>query len=130
MPAKLESRLPQISKQVHQALASTTKRAAEDTTRRLHLAMDDQKHGRIYGAHQASAPGEPPASESGKLEGSIKVEPQGDTDHVVYSDDPKAEWLELGTDHIEPRPMWGPVSEIVRSELPQIAREEFEKRVK
>jgi hypothetical protein len=63
--------------------------------------------GRIYGNHQASSPGEPPAPDTGQLRAShiSVVETQGHdvVGRVVFNKD-YAEPLERGTDKIAPRP--------------------------
>jgi len=56
-------------------------------------------------AHQASAPGQPPANDTGALVASGRVE----SNRLAASakalwDSPVASWMELGTDRIEPRP--------------------------
>ncbi len=67
------------------------------------------KTGRMYGNHQASAPGEAPATDSGDLARSIKVrkgEEEGSwyvtagTDHAIP--------LEFGTEKMEARPFMTP----------------------
>lgn len=63
--------------------------------------------GRIYGRHQASAPGEPPAPNFGVLrestEGEVKIR-RGRVTAEISVRGEQAEFLELGTDRIEPRP--------------------------
>jgi HK97 gp10 family phage protein len=90
--------------------------AIENTA--VEKVIQGPKTGRIYpsrgrkGAkHQASAPGQPPAADTGELHtsitspetskpGTIRFEPGADT--------PYAEGLEFGTSKIEPRPFMGP----------------------
>lgn len=68
--------------------------------------------GRIYGKHQASAPGEPPAADSGELrrrtQADTKVRRDGD-DLVgrVVANTEYAHGLEVGTERIAPRPFLG-----------------------
>lgn len=57
--------------------------------------------------HQASAPGEAPASDSGMLAGSITVELDGVTAYVGTNLD-YGYWLEFGTTKMEPRPFLMP----------------------
>lgn len=64
--------------------------------------------------HQASAPGEPPASDYGFLLGSIRhVMKVGDTVYAqIGSDLDYALWLELGTRFMAPRPFMRPALDI------------------
>ena len=67
--------------------------------------------GRVYGRHRASAPGQPPASDTGDLAGHIFAE-TGSKGRQRFVDvgTTKAHglYLELGTDRIEPRPWLQP----------------------
>lgn len=75
--------------------------------------MTGPKTGRLYRrrsvVHQASAPGEPPASDTGRLAKSGRVE----FDHnelqgkVIFSTE-YAEGLEFGTERVDPRPFLRP----------------------
>lgn len=71
--------------------------------------MTGPKTGRIYRrrnvVHQASAPGEPPASDTGTLVQRSTVEwDQNDLRATVVFRTKYAEYLELGTERMEPRP--------------------------
>ena len=57
--------------------------------------------------HQASAPGQAPATDTGNLVSSIKAESKGLSGRV-YSDIKYAFWLEFGTLKMEPRPFLNP----------------------
>jgi phage gpG-like protein len=63
------------------------------------------KTGRIYGTHQASAPGEPPANDTGELAASITVESDGET-VTLAARAPYAPTLEYGGAKIAPRPFF------------------------
>lgn len=66
--------------------------------------------------HQASAPGEPPASDTGHLLASVGHRMGVDEDGVygeVGSDQNKAEYLELGTRYMEPRPFLRPALDVL-----------------
>lgn len=73
------------------------------------------KSGRVYEkykprrTHQASAPGQPPATDTGRLVGSIymDIDPMTATvgSRLVY-----AQYLEYGTRKMAPRPIWVPTA--------------------
>lgn len=71
--------------------------------------------GRIYGKHQASAPGEPPAVDTGRLRNATQADTQvrRDGDDIVgrvVANDEKAHALEVGTERMAPRPFLGPLA--------------------
>jgi hypothetical protein len=69
------------------------------------LVLNTPKTGRFYGKHQASAPGEPFASDTGDLlaSASTSVDPAALTANLNYSSDHAAA-MEYGTAKIAPRP--------------------------
>jgi HK97 gp10 family phage protein len=70
------------------------------------------KSGAIRGKHRASAPGEPPASDTGFLVSHIFVKPVGDGLTVdVFASAKYAKWLEFGTNKMQPRPFLFPALE-------------------
>jgi HK97 gp10 family phage protein len=62
----------------------------------------------IKSIKRASAPGEPPASQSGKLLRSIQIVTSRITGVLVRISAPHARWLERGTKKMEPRPFIRP----------------------
>jgi len=94
----------------------------------------DRKAGRSFRSHQASAPGEPPGIWFGRLRQSIVSEMNriavGVWETVVGTSikpEPGEErsypqMLEEGTVNMEPRPMWRPALEQVRSEADQLIK--------
>ncbi len=77
--------------------------------------------GIIYGEHRASAPGEPPASDTGTLSGAIGVALFGDARTELFAgvtvDSSIASYwrdLEFGTVNMEPRPFVRPALSIGR----------------
>lgn len=71
--------------------------------------------GRVYYrgegiVHQASAPGEPPATDTGRLRASVHHVLEGVAAQVI-ADTEYAAALEFGTDKIEPRPYMKPALE-------------------
>lgn len=79
----------------------------------IRLINSGPKTGRIYTrrgiSHQASAPGEPPASDTGRLVNSIttKYEPDKMSGIVQFGTE-YAPFLEFGTQTMEPRPFARP----------------------
>lgn len=76
------------------------------------------KTGRIYKrgnvTHQASAPGQAPATDTGRLVGSVIFSVVNPTTVSVGSALAYATYLEFGTRHIARRPAWVPASELMR----------------
>jgi len=68
------------------------------------LITTGSRSGRMYGSHQASAPGEPPARLSGNLAKSIKIQRVNQYATAVRVTEEYAIFLEYGTGKIEPRP--------------------------
>jgi HK97 gp10 family phage protein len=103
---------------VEEAVRAGTVMVANDAKRAV---AQGPKTGRVYNRHgvehQASAPGEPPATDTGRLIGSIvtDVEPNGpgNTGPVgaVEARVEYAAWLEFGTRRIAPRPFLRPALE-------------------
>lgn len=101
-----------------------------DVMRRMH----EPGRGRIYTrggiTHQASAPGQAPAAETGDLIASIRTEvhdtaagPVG----VVGSDLAKARPLEYGNGRVAPRPAWTPAGEAARKRAQAILTDHLRK---
>lgn len=76
--------------------------------------------GRQYGRHTASAPGDPPAPDTGRLRNSVQTEVfRGPSDVVgqVSINTEYAAFLELGTERMAPRPF---ASTIVREKAARL----------
>lgn len=106
---------PQVTEQVRQAVQRGLIRGAEDVrTEAIRLVLEPPKTGRIYRRrgveHQASAPGEAPASDTGTLVSRIDVDYTNLSELVVrvgaHTD--YAAFLEFGTRKMEPRPFMRP----------------------
>lgn len=69
--------------------------------------------------HVASAPGEPPARDTGVTIASITFRQVSRLTAEVSSKNPVAYWLEFGTQRMEPRPSWQPARD---AELPNFRR--------
>jgi phage gpG-like protein len=64
--------------------------------------------------HKASAPGEAPATDTGRLASSVNYKKDGPMSATVGSELVYAAMLELGTSRIAPRPAWVPAVEAMR----------------
>jgi HK97 gp10 family phage protein len=67
--------------------------------------------------HQASAPGEAPATDTGTLVGSIVFAQEGPLTATIGSRLAYAYYLEFGTRNMAPRPAWKPSVEMHKAEL-------------
>lgn len=75
--------------------------------------------GRVYGAHRASKPGDPPAPDTGALRNSVQLS-KTDDGYRVGTDMEYAPHLEFGTPSIAPRPAWRPAIDELRAEMPVV----------
>lgn len=75
-------------------------------------SLEGSRSGRIYRIrgkeHQASAPGEAPAVDTGNLKGSIKVGEVTEDHAVLETNADYAAYLEFGTRHMAARPFMRP----------------------
>lgn len=72
-------------------------------------SLQTESVGRRYGKHIASAPGDPPNTDTGRLVGSISVRHEFQVAWVFTNLD-YGEWLEFGTTRIDPRPWLEPAA--------------------
>ena len=117
--------LEDVLKNIERAKVAAVK-GAEKGVERARLAVETTakkliqrgpKTGIMYGKHQASAPGEPPATDHGDLVRSIESKRDGLV-AVVWTEEPYGKFLEFGTRHIEPRPWLTPAVENNRERFP------------
>lgn len=117
-----------------QALADAVDEVAEDAALNINTdvvqaIIQGPKTGRIYKRggvfHQASAPGQAPASDTGALVASIQTNKVGDGVYEVSSRMKYAEYLEFGTRKMAPRPAWVPAVEKERPEFMAAIRAEI-----
>ncbi len=87
--------------------------ACSNIAERSVSSMAGSKSGRMYGQHQASAPGEAPAIDTGQLADSIQTDVSG-TSGMVYTNSEHGPYMELGTHDIGPRPFFAPAAEAER----------------
>ncbi len=83
--------------------------------------MAQPKSGRRYGKHQASAPGESPAMDTGVLAASVMTEADGDG-VLVGTNSEYAEPLEFGTARMRARPFMQPAAERSQGDMTDAAQ--------
>ena len=93
---------------VSRRLNAGVKRGVEEAARlivaeAIRSILHDPKTGRIYGGHQASAPGEAPANWRGELVAGFSIEMKGNR-AIIRNRAPHASMLELGTSRMAARP--------------------------
>lgn len=72
------------------------------------LMLEEPKSGKMYGTHRASAPGEPPASETGRMVASFrseKIELADKPGVKIEVKVPYFKYTEQGTKFMKPRPL-------------------------
>ena len=88
----------------------------------IRLIQQGTKSGRVYGKHQASAPGEPPATDLGRLVQAIHVKHgSGSLTALVVAGTAYAKLLEFGTSRMAPRPFMRPAAKNVRDDITALA---------
>lgn len=101
----------QLRMDVARDVEATAQQARGEIMRRI---MRGPKTGKVYKrggvTHQASAPGEAPASDTGRLANSVQIKRVSDKRATVGSRLAYALYLEMGTDNIRARPVWRPVA--------------------
>lgn len=95
----------------------------EARTKAVELIQRGPATGRVYEkylprrTHQASAPGQAPATDTGRLAASIAFRMESSLVALVVSNVEYAPWLEYGTQRMQPRPFMGPAAQSVRTSL-------------
>lgn len=97
----------------------------------ISLILNTPKTGRIYPRrgieHQASAPGEAPASDTGRLVNSIRTSYDvAKLTAYISADANYAGYLEFGTQKMEPRPFLRPALANVRDRVQQLVDTEID----
>lgn len=110
MTLQFKSYLPEVESQMISICTSNMNKVSQMLVEAIKEKLSQPGSGRMYGGHQASAPGEPPSPYTGELRESIKSEVTVDSGRnissTVGSDLDKAVYLELGTRTIAPRPFF------------------------
>ena len=136
--AKLtHNRLPELARalprETHDAIDATIKSIEE----RVKVGMQAPKSGRMYGSHQASAPGEMPANDTSNLAGSIDSRMISNAEGIVEAKAEYALYLEYGAARVAdgssdmsgvssilyPRPFFTPAAEDERPEFERRIRD-------
>jgi hypothetical protein len=137
MPSELKSRWPEIEAQVRAGIEKGALRSGGEMKFRIIGSLHSPKSGRFYQRgsrlHQASAPGEPLATDYGTLEKSIRVESewQGRSEiKVSVSSDVEHALNEFGYRNVAPRPTWTPIAEEMRPEVPETMATEIRNTVR
>jgi HK97 gp10 family phage protein len=102
------------------AIRGLEKTARDYIVEMRRLILETPKTGILYGFHQASAPGEPPASHYGTLIRSfrtVKEEIRGRPMMRVISTAEHARYLEFGTSHMAARPFMRPALANVKGQM-------------
>lgn len=109
------NRIPELKRRFPQIIQDIVDKTAADVERLAKESMQGPKHGLVYrrGAknHQASAPGEAPAMDTGTLANSISVEKSEPCVAIVGPHTEYAALLEFGTAHIAARPFMAPAAQ-------------------
>lgn len=119
-----------IAKDVEAALSRVVEEELESVLSDWRGLFREPKHGRLYGSHQASAPGEPPAIDEGTLDASLTIEQDSPLSGGVGPTGKGAEELERleqGTAKMAPRPSLDTVAELSRRRFPKRAEEAVSK---
>ena len=114
----MASKLPRVGAALDKSMdALVLKTAHRIRNKAIELILRGSKSGRTYGRHQASAPGEAPASETGRLVQSIQVKHRpGSMKATVSAGTGYARKLEFGTSIMAPRPFMRPAAAAIRQQ--------------
>jgi len=107
------NRFPEIVRKLPEAARAIVTETVLQIEQEIKIGMAMAHNGEWYGSHQASAPGEMPAIDTGALAASIMTDVQK-TKGSVYTNAETAELLEYGTVNMEARPYMTPAAEAAR----------------
>lgn len=103
---EIENRTPELFQKLQSGIERFVKTGAEYVRDHLRTSMAGPKHGKRYGTHIASAPGESPAVDSGNLTGSIDIVQANTLEAKIGTPVEYAPYLEEGTSRMAARPLW------------------------
>lgn len=115
-----DNRIPEIRAKIPALLEKHVEKTARDVMDEAKLSMALSKSGRIYKrgksgkTHQASAPGEAPAIDTGALVNSLATEKVSEAVYMVSAGTEYAQALEFGSKRMAARPFLGPAVEKCR----------------
>ncbi len=116
------NRLPQLNAAMRHNAERHVAKATLDIEAHIKTSMAEPKSGHTYGSHQASAPGEAPAIDSGTLVATVQSQARA-LHGVVAIGGEQAEVLEYGGAHVEARPSAQPAAEAVAPGFQRAMRE-------
>ena len=105
---------PRLARRLPHALREIRRETAAEIETTIKTGMAAAHSGVMYGSHQASAPGEMPAIDTGALASSIQVEDENRDVTAVYTEMEYAPILEAGSVHMAARPFMTPAVEAAR----------------
>jgi HK97 gp10 family phage protein len=115
----LEKRLLGLEKEARKEVTkAVVKNAVMYQAALIDAIQSGSRSGVTYGNHQASAPGEAPKTDKGRLVASIQT--RFDANGLaadVYSKLPYAWFLEFGTSRVEARPVWVPLFKSMEDQM-------------
>lgn len=120
--AQVEAALKKYARDADQEIAKAVTGTALEMIGDVKKAIQrGPKTGRVYRrgniTHQASAPGEAPATDQGALASSVYFEQTTKLSATIGSRLAYAYYLEFGTSRIAPRPSWTPAAELAQGKL-------------
>lgn len=119
------NRLNEMARSIENGAKRILLRVAQDIETDVKYSMAAPKSGRAYqrgeSVHIASAPGEAPAVDSGKLINSIRAEVIDSKRAVVAVTAEYGAYLEFGTRRMAPRPYLVPAAQRAAERLPKRA---------
>ncbi|MBR1760258.1 MAG: hypothetical protein IJ741_03660 [Schwartzia sp.] len=122
--AHIQAEVDEIVSQLNHEARSRATRAVNVLQNKAFEVLGKDGHGRQYGPHRASAPGEPPAPDSGNLRRNWRKQVLGE-EHPkgvritcrIKSDMPYSEYLEKGHGRTAPRPYKERIRSSARPEI-------------
>ena len=110
-----EAMITALFKDADKVIVDSANSLAKEMKKRIKTGA---KSGKTYGNHTSSAPGQSPANWTGELVNSISDISEGKNSKVIVNAN-YAEFLELGTSKMRPRPFILPSIQKVKKDLSQ-----------